>query len=299
MSTTNVAHRKMKVVAASTLVFGLTVAAASAASAAAVDAVTNGSFQQPGANGVDPTGWVATNFDNETAPFRASIATYDTTGQFPPPAGTPGGDVAGNFASEAFYQAGSSTGVEGFGGVQTLASPVSSATVPQLSWSTVETNSPSTTVAAWAGSLLEVDLSSGPTSYKLRYLNPFTPKTGTYSADPVASDTATTKYVVLQTLTFKQWYTQPARDLAADVSKQFGLSSFTVNALHYGDLELTTSSTGSSPFPNMTSYWKNISLASGAPVPALPESPLALGLPLLGLAVGGGILLARRGSRLG
>ena len=35
----------------------------------------------------------------------------------------------------------------------------------------------------------------------------------------------------------------------------------------------------------MTSYWKNISLVPGGPNTALPESPLTLGLALVGAAV--------------
>ncbi len=254
------------------------------ATAAGTGAITNGDFQQPGSNGAIPTGWTPTTFGAETAPFNASIATYDSTGQFKPPTGTPGGDQAGTFASEAFYQAGSSTGVEGYGGSQSLAAAVASTSLPQLSWSTVESFSPSTSVSAWAGSMVEVDLSSGGQAYQLRYINPFTPQSGSYSGQPTASNTATTKYLVLGQIAFKQWHTEAARDLAADVAGQFGLPAFTVSGVRYGDLELATSA--SSPYPNMTSYWKNLTLQAGTSTPnALPEMPLALALPLAGLTV--------------
>jgi len=280
----NVSGRRAKRIAAATATAAVgLVLAAPAAGAAGPDAITNGDFQQPGTNGATPTGWTPTSFGVETAPFNASIATYDSTGRFKPPTGVPGGDQAGSFASEAFYQAGSATGIEGYGGVQALAAPVQSTSRPQLSWSTVEAFSPSTSVASWAGSLAEVDLSSGGQDYQLRYLDPFTPQSGSYAGDPRASNTATTKYVVLAPLAFKQWRTETAHDLSTDVLAQLGLATFTVTAVRYGDLELATSA--SSPYPNMTSYWKNLSLQASAAVatPALPESALALGLPVAGL----------------
>ena len=58
-----------------------------------------------------------------------------------PPSGLPGGDVAGNYGAENFYEVGSDAGVEGFGGSRALSTAVASGTDPQLSWSTAETYS--------------------------------------------------------------------------------------------------------------------------------------------------------------
>jgi hypothetical protein len=206
--------------------------------------------------------------------------------------------VAGNYASEDFYESGDSTGVEGFGGAQTLTAPVASSADPQVSWSTAETFAPSTSVSSWAGSMVEVDLQSGGTTYSLRYINPFTAASGSYTASPTASNTATVKYVVLSTITSKTWYSQPARDVASDALAQFGLSTFTVTAIDYADLEDATSS--GSPYPNMTAYWKNISLQTGTttgPAPALAESPLTVGLPLVGIGVAAVAITTRRRRR--
>jgi hypothetical protein len=258
------------------------------------NAVTNGNFSAPGADQVTPTDWTPTNFGAETAPYSANINTNDVNGAYPPPSGQPGGNVAGNYSVEAFYEAGSSTGVEGFGGAQTLASPVVSSSDPQISWYTAETETPATTVASWAGSMVDVEFTSSSTSYQLVYLNPFTPATGSYSANPTASGTTTTKYVVLAALTSGSWYDQTARDIPTDVEAQFGISSFTVTAVEFGDLELTTSS--AYPYPNMGSYWDDISM-TGSPAAALPESSLVAGLPLIGLGALGAFVVAARRQR--
>jgi hypothetical protein len=164
-----------------------------------------------------------------------------------------------------------------------------------LSWSTAETYFPPTASADWAGSAVEVDFTSGASSYQLRYINPFTPSSGSYSASPTGADTATTKYVVLSPLTDGAWYTQPAVDVASGISAQFGFTSFTITAVDFINLEDVTATY---PYANMTSFWKNISLVPGGPNTALPESPLAVGMPLAGLGViGVAVALQRRRHR--
>jgi hypothetical protein len=69
-------------------------------------------------------------------------------------------------------------------------------------------------------------------------------------------------------------------DVPSAISTQFGLSSFTINTVDFENLEDTTDS--GYPYPNMDSYWKDISLE-------VPE-PASLGLASLA-AVG---LIARR-----
>ena len=76
-------------------------------------ALTNGDFSAPGTNGSTPTGWSATTFGNDTSPYSLSINEYNSSGQYPPPAPLPGG---ASWASEAFYDVGSTTGIDGGGG---------------------------------------------------------------------------------------------------------------------------------------------------------------------------------------
>jgi len=274
---------------------GLALLLAAPAAVAATESVTNGSFQAPGTNGADPTGWTATNLGAETAPFRASIATYDATGQFPPPMGTPGGDTAGNFASESFYQVGSATGVIGYGGRQVLTTPVSSASAPKVGFSTVESFFPSNTKVSWAGAVLQLELSSGASTDTLRYVAPFA--AGGYSGTPSDQDTSTTKTVVLPAIPAKVWSTTAALDVAADASSRFGLSRFTITAVTYGDLENRTSA-GGSPFPNITTYWKDVSLTAGnTPPAALPDAAQAVLLPLVGLGALVAVVAVRRSRR--
>jgi hypothetical protein len=239
-------------------------------SVAFADAITNGNFESTAGEGDTPNSWTPTNFGAETAPYSANISTYDVNGAYPPPAGMPGGNVAGNYAVEDFYEAGSNTGVEGFGGSQTLSSPVSSSSDSQLSWSTVETGAPDPSLANWAGSAVELDFTHGASTYELVFINPFTPTSGetasVYADSPTSSDTATTKYVVLATLTDATWYSQAPVDVPAAISTQFGFSTFTINTVDFENLEDTTNS--GSPYPNMDSYWKNISLVS-VPEPTL------------------------------
>jgi len=290
-----VTRRSARVAAVGSL-GGLALLLAAPVAAAATDSVTNGSFQAPGTNGVDPAGWTASTLGAETAPFRASIATYDTTGQFPPPAGTPGGDTAGNFTSEAFYQVGSGTGVIGYGGRQVLATPVGSTSAPKLGFSTVESFFPSSTKVSWAGAVLQLDLSSGTSTYTLRYVAPFA--AGGYSGTPSDQDTATTKTVVLPAIPAKVWSSTAGRDVAADASARLGLPSFTITAVTYGDLENRTSA-GGNPFPNITTYWKNVSLTTGDTLPtALPDATQAVLLPLAGLAALATVTAARRSRRV-
>ena len=274
-------------------------AAAPAATAAIPNVVTNGDFSQPGVNGSNPTAWTLVNLGAETAPFKAAIAAYDANGQFPPPVGIPGGE---QFASEAFYQAGSNTGVEGIGGTQAVPG-VTNATNAQVAYSVAETNYPDPSLASWAGAVFQVDFTSGSTSYTLRYFNPFTPGATPYASAPINS--ANVKYITGAALTNKTWFTNPTRNLTADIASQFGLSSFSVTGITYGDLENTTSargtnSAGKTIFPNETSYWAGIALTPSqvTPPPATPETPIAVVLPVAALGLlGAGWMILRNKSR--
>jgi hypothetical protein len=79
------------VLTAAAVTFGGLLVAAPIASAAPVDAVANGGFQQPGSEGATPTSWTPSNFGVETDPYSANINTYDVNGSYPPPTGTPRG----------------------------------------------------------------------------------------------------------------------------------------------------------------------------------------------------------------
>ena len=274
------------------------VAAAGTASAAptvtpapGTNLLTNGSLAAPGTDGAVPTGWTAVNLDDETAPYKTTdLAQFDATGTYPPPAPAP--DASG-FATEAYYAAGSATGPEGYGGRQTSATfgSITQADHPQVGFSTVESFAPNPSVAAWAGSVLQVVVASEGQTLTLRYLDPWTPASGTYAGAP--TDSATTRYITGPTLTKGTWTTTAARDLSADLSATFGVSAYTVSSVTFGDLEGTTSA--AYPYPNETSYWSDLSLAEGsAPAPALPESPAVVELPLAGVALLGGVLLLRR-----
>lgn len=142
--------------------------------------------------------------------------------------------------------------------------------------------------------MLQLELSSGASTDRLRYIAPFA--AGGYSGTPSDQDTSTTKTVVLPAIPAKVWSTTAARDVAADASARFGLSRFTITAVTYGDLENRTSA-GGSPFPNITTYWKDVSLTTGAPPAALPDAAQAVLLPLVGLGALGTVVAVRRSRR--
>lgn len=79
-----------------------------------------------------------------------------------------------DIAVEAFYEAGTATGVEGIGGEQTSATfgSVTQANNPQVSFSDLENKAPETMLAKWAGGGLEIDFTHAKKSFSLIYLNP-------------------------------------------------------------------------------------------------------------------------------
>ena len=98
------------------------------------------------------------------------------------------------------------------------------------------------------------------------------------------------------TLTNKTWYTQPGRDLSTDTNAAFGLSTYTVTGVEYGNLEDAVTVT-SSPYPNETSYWTLVSLSSG-PGASTPETPVVVALPVVAVTLfGGAVAIRRRRSR--
>jgi hypothetical protein len=223
--------------------------------------ISNGQFSVPGpakAEGATPAGWQLVDLGAETKPFSASIGAYDAKGKFAPPAGDP--DKNG-IADNVFYEAGSATGVEGIGGQQSAfkVPAITQANNPQVRLADVEVTGPATSVAAWAGSGLEIDFTSGGASDSLIYLNPWTPPAGSYAGAPV--DTATTKYIFGKTLTPKTWNAQLAWSLNTRIRQQFGLTSYTVSDIRFINLEDATSA--GSPFPNMNGYVADISVVEG------------------------------------
>jgi hypothetical protein len=253
---------------------------------AAGGGITNGDFSSPGTNGATPTGWTAAPLGADTAPFSNSISEFDSAGQFPPPTPLPTGAT---WASEAFYDVGSTPGVDGAGGSQVL-SGVDQSEDPQVGFSVAQSFAPTPGHAAWAGSVFEVDLTSGGQSFVLRYFNPFTPLTGSYTGGPTSS--GSTAYIVGTPLANKVWFTQSDRDLNADVNSAFGLSNYSVTGVKYGDLEDAVT-TSTSPFPNETSFWTLLSLSPGPGV-GTPETPVVVALPVIAVLLFGGTMIVRR-----
>jgi hypothetical protein len=249
-------------------------------------AISNGDFSAPGTNGANPTGWSKVTLGSDTTPYSYSINEYNSTGQYPPPAPLPAGAT---WASEAFYDVGSTPGIDGAGGSQPVTG-VNQSEDPQVSYSVAQTFAPTPGNTVWAGAVFEVDFTSGTQSYVLRYFNPFTPTTGSYTGGPTSS--GTTAYIVGTTLTNKTWYTQPGSDLNSDINSAFGLSTYTVTGVKYGDLEDAITTT-SSPYPNETSYWTLLSLNPG-PGAQTPEFPVVVALPLAASALLGGTVVLRR-----
>ncbi len=249
-------------------------------------AISNGDFSAPGTNGANPTGWTAVPLGADTTPYSNSINEYNATGTYPPPTPLPTGAT---WASEAFYDVGSTPGIDGAGGSQAVTG-IAESQDPQVSVSVAQTVAPTPGNTAWAGAVFEVDFTSGAQSYALRYFYPFTPTTGSYTGGPTNS--ATTAYIIGTTLTSKTWYTQPARDLTADINAAFGLSTYTITGVKYGDLEDAVTTT-SSPYPNETSYWTLLSINPG-PGAGTPESPVVVALPVAAVALLGGTVALRR-----
>jgi hypothetical protein len=240
-----------------------TALAAPAAPAPKVGAalITNGSFALPGPakhEGAVPTGWKLVDLGAEKKPYSASIAAYDARGKYAPPAGNPNkSDIAVN----VFYEAGSATGIEGIGGLQTKfkVKSITQANHPQVGFAAVEVDGPDASVAKWAGSGVEVDFTSGAHKYSLIYLCPWSPGLGTFSGKPV--NTKTTKYILGKTLIGDKWYVQKARGLNGNIAKQFGVKTYKVTDVRFVSLEDTTDS--GSPYPNMNSFVADISVTQG------------------------------------
>jgi hypothetical protein len=265
---------------------GLTVAPAADAGAYA-NVLTNSDFSQ-GGTGNTPTGWSEANLDNEANPYSSDI-TSETAGDgsFPPPVASP---AASGYSAQVFYEGGSDLGSEGIAATQGV-SNVSNTDDPQVGYTTLQTVAPGLAAVDWAGTVFEVDFTSGPTSYELRYYNSFA---GVAYPDAPSSD-ATTKYIVGPSLAKDVWFTQAPRDLNADILAQFGLSTYTVTAVDVGVLEDTINPNGAG-YPNETAYFTDADLASDEPAtpPAqTPESPLVVGLPVAGVVAAGGAIWLR------
>lgn len=258
---------------------------ASAVSAGATQRLQNPSFEQPGSNGAIPTNWQPVLFDNETSPFRTAFETYNSSGQFPPPASV----VDQTFAVEVFYQVGSFQGVGGFGGQQPASafvggnSGLTEANDPELVYNTVQTFFANPTRANWAGGIAEVEFtrSSGGT-FKLRYYHKYS---ATYRSAPV--DGTTVKYSIETPYsgngTAQRDVTQ---NVEADILTEFGFADFQITAVRFGNLLDQVAGSGS--FPNSTTYWDNIRLFTAdqqVPAPVIPEVPLTMVLPLAGAGV--------------
>jgi hypothetical protein len=223
--------------------------------------IVNGTFAEPGPvkhEGATPTDWKLVDLGAEKKPYDASFDAWNAKGKFPPPAGNPN---KSDIAAEAFYEAGSATGIEGIGGEQIPAKAleITQSSNAQVSFADAANSAPQASVANWAGSGLEIDFSSGGHAYSLIYLNPWTAYKSTFSGKP--ADTATVKYILGATLTAPKWGIWKPRSLNADILKQFRIKTFVVQDVRAIDLEDTTSS--ASPYPNMDGYFADVSITEG------------------------------------
>ena len=128
-----------------------------------------------------------------------------------------------------------------------------------MTYSVAQTFAPAPAHATWAGAVFEVDFTSGAQSYVLRYFNPFTPTSGSYSGAPTSA--GNTAYIVKPTLTNKVWYTLSGENLSTDIQDR-SICRPTVTSVKYGNLENATN-TGS-PYPNETSYWTLVALGNSS-----------------------------------
>jgi hypothetical protein len=251
------------------------VALAGTASATAAPATTrlpkpgtnlihNGNFASPGPathEGATPTDWSKIDLGAEMKPFSASINAWNAKGEFPPPKGNPD---KSDIAAEIFYEAGTSVGVEGFGGQQTRAQfgRITQANNPMVSFSDVAHKAPGMLLSDWAGSGVEVVIGAGKHTDTLIYFNPWMSTTGPYSSKPANSPTV--KYIMGPTLSVGEWTTWKPRSLNADIKKEFGIKFYPVLDVRIIVLEDTVNSGGSKgPFPNMDAYVSDLAITEG------------------------------------
>jgi hypothetical protein len=222
--------------------------------------ITNGNFEKPGAakhEGVAPTGWKLVDLGAEKKPYDASIGAWNAKGKYAPPKGNPN---KSDVAVEAFYEAGSATGLEGICGQQSVKpGAISQANNPQITFSDVANSAPEASVANWAGSGIEIVFSVGKRVGTLVYFNPWTAYKSKFTGKPV--DTASVKYVIGPTLKAKTWYTWKARSINSDMLKQFKLRSYTIRQVRFVDWEDTTNS--GKPYPNMDAYFADLAITEG------------------------------------
>jgi hypothetical protein len=223
--------------------------------------IINGDFASPGPakhEGATPTGWKLVKLGAEKKPYDAAIGAYNAKGQYPPPAGNPN---KADIADEAFYEAGSATGIEGIGGEQNSAKfgDITQANNPQVSYSTVEHSASESTNAAWEGAGLEIVVVASKKVYTLIYYNQWTAYKSTFTHKPVS--TKTTKYVIGRTLVLDKWYTSKTFGLNAALKKAFGLTSYRIKDVIFADLEHTISA--KYPYANMDGYFADLKIAEG------------------------------------
>ena len=219
-------------------------------------ALTNGDFSAPGTNGSAPTGWTADHVRHRHQPVFAEHQPVQLSGAVPAAEPAPGRSELGfrgllrrrQHHRRRWWRR-DAGGERGRPDVRRPGRLLGGADLR-----------PAPAHAAWAGAVFEVDFTSGAQSYVLRYFNPFTPTSGSYSGAPTSS--GNTAYIMEPTLTNKVWYTLSGENLSTDIQSAFGLSTYTVTSVKYGNLEDATN-TGS-PYPNETSYWTLVSLGNSS-----------------------------------
>lgn len=229
--------------------------------------LANPSFEQPGQNGVRPTGWLPRYLDGENAPYRLDVVAYGADGRYPPPEPI----LDGSKALEVFWQTGDTVGrrigVAAEQRSQQFDAVVDETGEVTFSYAAAQTFSANPDGADWGGGLAEVAFSSGEEQYTLRY---FHPNADHYRGQIDATGTDTVKYVVAEPFPASHAWIAASHDIDADIERLFDLSEFTVDAVRVGNLQQRNTSW---PYSQMATYWDAVRLHTTNPGEEEPIDP--------------------------
>lgn len=191
---------------------------------AAEQVLVNPSFELPGSAGSPPDNWSTTPLDN--AP---DLGTSVMEQNNDPDSGTiPDGSwMARTYFKHAVADA---VGVA-FEQTSSTFGTVDSSTTNTISYQ-VEFDYGSyytTTYVNWAGAIVEVEFTSGASTYKLRYYHPVR----TDYVDPPDYDNV--RYIILDNIydTMDSWNSF-SNNINDDIQSEFGITTFTIDAIRFG-----------------------------------------------------------------
>lgn len=191
---------------------------------AAEQVLVNPSFELPGSAGSPPDNWSTTPLDN--AP---DLGTSVMEQNNDPDSGTiPDGSW---MARTYFKHAVADTVGVAFEQASSTFGTVDSSTTNTISYQ-VEFDYGSyytTTYVNWAGAIVEVEFTSGASTYKLRYYHPVR----TDYVDPPDYDNV--RYIILDNIydTMDNW-NNFSNNINDDIQSEFGITTFTVDAIRFG-----------------------------------------------------------------